>query len=264
MSDQNNSKEIIANPEKYLSSEGQKLEDRLKAVSIGSDEEEIIRRQTGKVIRDSVLGAVPLGQAISTLLNWNEAIDADIEEAKKNKLLEMYMDKSEANEASLNQIKRLLTNPQGNTLFNKILQILRDSPPDIELIEHLASALKHVAESDFASLFESHKYALAQIEKLTPQGLTILSDHRKWPPFHIPGYQSNGGKIVSDWLTDFVQAYAPTKNIHDRQRSDRLLHALNDLRSDRLIDAWLVKGQDKTAQVALSSIGQTIIPYIDA
>lgn len=137
------------------------------------------------------------------------------------------------------------------------------APPDVDLIRYLSSSLKHIAESDFISLFESHKYALAQIEKLTPQSLSILSDHKIWPQFSINAFSANGGKITSDWLEYFVRVYAPMKGIQDQALSSRLLHSLNDLRSYRLIDAWLVQGQEKQGHVVLSDVGQSIISYID-
>ena len=258
------SQQIIESPDVFLATEGKRLEDRLKKISIGINEHEIIKRQTGKTIRDSVLGSIPLGQAVSAILNWNENIDADIENAKKNKLLELYFEKSDEHDQSIYQMKRLLSNPQGNTLFNKILQIIGDSPPDVELIKHLSSSLKYVADSDFVKLFETHKYSLSQIEKLTPQGLSILSDYSNWPKFDLKSYSANGGRITSDWLNDFVRIYAPMKGIKDPALSGRLLHSLNDLHSYRLVDAWLVTQRDSQAHLVLSGVGQSIASYLEA
>lgn len=126
------------------------------------------------------------GDIISTVINWNEEVNKDIIEAKKMILLEKYFDKADSNERAITMLKDFLVNPQGNTIFNKLLRIVDDSPPDQELMEHLSSVLKVIVSAGrFEELFEQHKYALAQIEKLTPQTLTIIADKNNWCWFEI-------------------------------------------------------------------------------
>lgn len=55
------------------------------------------------------------------IINWNESVDDDIKEAKKEILFAQYFDKNDGNEIALTNIKDFLSNTQGNTLFNKIL-----------------------------------------------------------------------------------------------------------------------------------------------
>lgn len=171
-------KDIIANPEKYLSDMGDDLDLRLNKIRLSdSERESIVAKQSAKSLRNTVFGMFPLGQAINTILDWNGNIASEIEQVKKQKLLGEYFEKADSSETALIEIKAFLTTPHGSTLFNKILQIAEDSPPDPKLLGFLGSALKHISDSDFIALFEDHKFALSQIEKLTPQGLAVLSDY---------------------------------------------------------------------------------------
>ncbi len=248
-----------------MADRGKKLQERLEEVSLSANEEaEIIESQTIKTVRDTIVGIIPMGEAIGTILNWNDEVNSEIENAKRNLLIEKYFDKSDENEKSIEQIKALITNPYGSTLFNKILQILDASPPDEKLIGHLSAALKYISDNDFKKLFDEHKFALSQIEKLTPQGLTVLSDFKNWPIFFMNGYSSNGGKITSDWIMDFTKAYAAHKKISDNEIINRILHSVNELVSSRLIEAWLTQDDDKHAGVIPSDIGKFIIPYIQS
>jgi uncharacterized protein YqfB (UPF0267 family) len=123
-------------------------------------ENQIAADAGAKIIRDKVLGSFKLGQLVHIVLTWNENIEKEIKSAKKEVLLASYFEKNEKNEIAIEQLKKLLTDAQGNTLFNKIVRILDNSPPDLELTDHLAGALKHISETRFRELFEQHRYAL--------------------------------------------------------------------------------------------------------
>jgi len=85
----------------------------------------------------------------------------------------------------------LLTNPTGNTLFNKLLRILDNSTPDLELTEHLAKVLKHIVETDFSSLFEDHNY------KVTVLSDCITSYDKRKIDEMLNYYKKNGSKIIN-------------------------------------------------------------------
>jgi hypothetical protein len=221
---------VITKPDLYFYTQQRSLEQRLEKVKLSQEEEDsIVASKTIKTVRDKVLGLFKIGDIVNTLITWNEEVDKDLKEAKKEFLLTRYFDKQDQIEVGLNSLKDLLTNPMGNTLFNKILRILDNSAPDLELTEHLAKTLKHIVETDFKSLFEDHKYALNQIEMLTPQALTILSDSRNWPTWRMESFASNSGKITSDWLPEFVNLYSAKKNMTENSMKAKISHSMNDL-----------------------------------
>lgn len=256
-------KEIIGHPDHYFNAQGMSLDARLENVKLSDEaKEEISSQHTKKFIRDKTLGLFKIGEIVSEIINWNEAVDEDLKEAKKEYLLAQYFEQNDQNEEALFQLKRFLISPQGNTLFNKILRILDDSPPDMELSDHLSSSLQHIVSNGFSQLFEQHKYALAQIEKLTPQALTILADNRSWPLIKLGSYSASGTKVSSDWLVEFTQAYCQSKNIHDSGIITRVRHSINELISTRLIEAHLAG--EKSARCTITQVGETLLPYINA
>ncbi|MDW9792107.1 hypothetical protein GOB42_15070 [Sinorhizobium meliloti] len=259
--DQGSDRDIISKPDQYLSDQGKNLEEMLDKIKLPPEvEEQIIKSKTQKVIKDQILGFFKVGEIVREVLNWNDSIDEEIREAKKAVLLSSYFDRTEQNAKALSELKRLLTSAQGNTLFNKILQILDGNPPDQKLAEHLSRALEHIINTDFVSLFEEHKYALAQIDQISAQALAILSDYRFWPTFRLGSYQSAGTKVVSDWLHEFATAYCRSKGVVDGGTAGRIQYSINELLSRRVIEAHLTA--DGNAVCRITAIGAMLIPYI--
>ncbi|EKT3957115.1 hypothetical protein NTJ28_001088 [Flavobacterium psychrophilum] len=255
-------KEIIVSPDYYFAAQKKTLEHRVSEIKLtNEEEEEIIAKKTTKTIRDKALGLFKVGEIINTVLNWNEEIDNDLKEAKKEYLLAAYFDKTDETESSISMLKQLLTSPQGNTIFNKILRILDNTPPDVELTENLAKVLKHIVQSDFNGLFEDHKFALNQIEMLTPQALTILSDYKNWPSFPLGTFSAMEGKITSPWLPNFIEKYTTLKRITDPKLKVKIMHSMEDLLKNRYIEAkqTTIKG---ISAVFLNDIGRLITNYI--
>lgn len=253
---------IAQYPSEYLNAMGKTLEARLQETEIEDQKQEIIKEKGLKAIRDtglSLLGGV--GDVISTVLDWNEQVNEDLTEAKKMILLEQYLNKADDHENSINMLKDFLTSPQGNTLFNKILRVVDDSPPDLELTKHLSITLRKIVENGrFEELFEQHKYALAQIESLTPQALTIISDYRQWPPIKIDGVLiSEGPKITSDWSGAFTRSYCKFKGVSDEAKYKRVLHSVIALQSQGLIEAF--RG-NKADFCRLTHVGEDLLAYI--
>jgi hypothetical protein len=191
------------------------------------------------IVRDKALGLFKVGAIISEFLNLNENVDKEIKEAKKNILFAEFFHISETNQHVISDLKKLLTSAQGNTLFNKILRIIDDNPPDSLPIDHLSSALKHIVNSDFEALFEAHKYALSQIEQISPQALAILADQRNWPNIALGTYRSTGTKITTDWLVEFTEAYTMRKNIFDNAVKHRVKYSVSELTTRKTIEAHL-------------------------
>lgn len=179
---------IGKNAGQYLDIVGKDLESRIEEVNLSSTERKEIRKgETIKSIKDKGLAILgPMGEIISTVINWNDSVNQNISEAKKMILLEQYFNQTDEHLLAIKQLQECITNPQGNTLFNKILRIVDDSPPDPELTSHLSKVLKKIIEDgNFEALFEKHKYALGQIERLTPQAITIIADYNSWPPIQL-------------------------------------------------------------------------------
>lgn len=257
----NESKSLIQNPDHYLSDQVKSLDTILNSVTLPEGTEEIISSgATKKLIRDSALGLFKVGEVISAILGWNENIDNQIREAKRDHLLALYFHQNEKSISAISDLRSFLSSAQGNTLFNKIIRILDDSAPDEKLVGHLSSALRHIVESDFRSLFEEHKYALAQIEQISPQALAILADKNSWPEMNLGSYQSSGTQVKSDWLHEFNAAYTQSKGIIDEGMKSRVRYSINELTSRRIIEAHLIR--QSVAQCTVTDIGALIIPYI--
>lgn len=253
--------ELITIPEYYFNAQSKTLGSRLEAIKISEEEErDISKNHTKKFVRDKLLGLFKVGEIISEIIKWNESVDEDIKEAKKEYLLSQYFEKNDTNELALKNLQEFLSNPQGNTLFNKILRILDDTPPDRELSEHLANALRYIINNSFHELFEEHKYALSQIEKITPQCLTILSDSNSWPTIKPRSISASGSKVTSEWLTEFTEAYALIKKIDNPKIARRISHSISELENTGLIEAHFLRGIG--IQCTLTEVGRTILPYI--
>lgn len=218
-------------------------------------------RAFSQPLRDKVLGFSKFGEIINTIIDWNKNIDNDIKEKKMQYLLTLYFDKFDKYEHAISKLKYFIANPQGNAIYNKILRILDSTPPDKELILHLSSALKYMACGEFVKLFEEHKYALSEIEQMTPQALTILSDYQNWPNFRPGSFTSTGTLIESDWTAYFFGEYAQKKGIADDETARRLHHSIRQLSTQRLVEGRLTGGR---AVCAPTEIGQLVIKYLTA
>lgn len=253
-------REIIEHPMNYLNKQKETLHDRLKSIQLDAREQaQLTQRVTQELIRDKVLGLFKIGELAKTFLDFNESIEHAINSAKRDVLLQKYFEKSEENESAVQQLRNLLTDPQGNTLFNKILRILDDSPPDPELMDHLSTALKVVAESNFRDLFEAHKFALSQIEQISPQGLTILADSKRWPEFQLGTFSTVDGKVTTDYVNEFASAYAVSKGIVDAPMINRLGHSIRDLINRGLLEAHQVAN---AFRCVITEIGRLVTCYI--
>jgi hypothetical protein len=254
-------KELISHPDEYFALKKQALDDAINAVSLPPEKtDEIKAEHAGRLVRDKLLGLFKLGEIVNAILTWNHDVDEYIREAKKEYLLADYFEKTEDIDNALSKLQKFLTSPRGNTLFNKMLRIFDDSPPDGELANHLAAALRHIVMSDFEAMFEQHRYALAQIDKLTPQTLTILADHHSWPQIPLSGYAATGTKVTSDWLSEFTKVYADVKRISNPSTVERIRHSINELIAGKYIEAHLIGGNK--ARCVATQVGQLLLPYI--
>lgn len=256
---------IAKNTDDYLQIQGRTLDERLGDISLTMEsEKDIVIKETGKTVIEAGLGLLGgLGTAITTIMNWNEDVNNELSEAKKMILLEQYFNKSDNQQRSLENLKSFLTNPQGITLFNKILRLLDDSPPDEELMSHLSTVLKVIVSAEnFELLFEQHKFALAQIERLTPQALTIIADHKSWPNVNLGMSVAHGPKITSDWHTEFTNAYCKLKGVTDENKFKRVGHSVYELQRLGIMEAFNSSQNHNRVECRLTLIGSDLLPYI--
>ncbi|WP_163527353.1 hypothetical protein [Halobacillus ihumii] len=254
---------VSEDPKSYLSTQAKSLEKMLKDIELTEEEKErIVSDNSKKIVVDNGLSFLgPVGGVVSAILNWNDGINQEMAEAKKLVLLQQYFDKTNSLESSLGDLKDFLISPQGNTLFNKILRLLDDSPPDRELSDHLSTVLKNLVDNgDFEKLFEKHRYALSQIERLTPQALTIISDYRTWPPIKLGASMQFGPKVTSDFYSEFSQAYCREKGISDDVIFNRIQHSVIELQRLGLMEAF--NTEQRETRCKLTFIGEDLLTYI--
>jgi len=252
---------IITNTKDYLALKQSKLIKILKDISLSNKDENTIRNaRAEKVFVDDILGEIPGFKFAKTLLTWSSEVETEINEAKKEILLVNCAEKIESQGKTISSIIDFLSDPSGNTLFSKIQLIMDSNPPDGDLIRHLSNVLKNIIDSDFHSLFNDHKYALAQIELMSPQSLTILADHNNWPQFKSSGGVSVGNIITSPWVSDFVKFYFQSKQTPVNAQK-LMKHCLEELVTRQFIQAVnLVSGNSK---VELTSVGEMIVRYLN-
>jgi hypothetical protein len=191
-------------------------------------------------------------------------VNEEVEQAKRDHLLLSYVNKSEDHTQAIEQIRKLITSPEGNVLFNKILWILDDNPPDPELSDHLAAAMRQIANSDFGHLFGDHKFALGIIARTTPAALSILADADRWPIFTMGFQSTSGGLVTNDWVPDFTGVYARLLGLS--AQSSRVGNAVAELRQTGLLEARSrpdPTGHIKTlAGLAWTPVGATVAQYL--
>lgn len=109
-------------------------------------------------------------------------------------------------------------------------------------------------------MFSEHRFALSQIEAMTPQALSILANHTDWPIFSVGSRSTMGGKLTSDYNDEFAVAFAQAKRLTNRPDIERLKHSISELISRRFIEAYVDQNGDVRCQG--TPAGLSIIPYL--
>lgn len=252
---------IINQPDYYHEVQSKTLDERIESIRMDKTDEIKIRNDHAKkVIKDRVLGLFSCGDLIGTLLDWSDEVNEEITNSKKNVLLETYFNKVEQQENSVSNLKNFLGKPHGYTLFNKIIQILDNNPPDLNLIDILANSLNIIiSKGEFEEYFEEHKYVLSQIETLPIQSLIILRDYMNYPYFGCQSGMYNGEIFEGEWVNEFSKQYSIYKNIRSKKKENRIMHSIKRLAADGYLIA--IKS-DKEMQCKLTSIGAELVKYI--
>lgn len=121
---------IISNPAYYYAAESKTLEARLREQALSDEEiKNIEETQGGKAIRDALLGSFIVGKVVKTFLDFNDGVSKAVKDAKRSRLLEIYLNNADKTEKAVANLQRFVSDPQGSVLFNKVLQILDEPPP---------------------------------------------------------------------------------------------------------------------------------------
>jgi hypothetical protein len=249
-----------------------KIDAILNEIPIPEDKlAEIASQETGGTIRDLVFNYLGIAH-LTNLFNLGERINKAQKEWKRGKLLQFIIEESEDQKEKQKLFENFVTDPQGNILYNKVIRIVDDNPPNTYYIKLLANALKTIRDSDFKSRFSEHVYIVNQIEKLTMQALLLLSDYNSWPEFLISSYRSTGEFIDTSWVNEFLWVYAPQKEINDKNVIDRIAHSFLELEQNEMIRSKVLKGRGYTevnspelnktkAKIVLTQIANEIFNY---
>lgn len=246
--------------------ESQTLQSQLDKIRL-SDEEirQITKRKTFETLRKEGLNILgPLGIVTNTVMEWHANMEKDIKKLKEQKLLEGYFQRTEDQLNTINKLKDFVTDPYGFTLFSKIRMILNDTPPDSRLIDHLSTVLTNIiVEGQFEMMFVESKYVLNQIEKLTVQSLTIISEAKSWPSFELKASTYFGGKVSSDFHKEFGKAIASQKEITDDIIVERVIHSIRELQNANLLEAYAMEGSKvNQCECRLTNTGKEILKYL--
>lgn len=258
---------LVKYPDYYMEAQSKNLEARIEEIKLSEDEHRrIVTESNQNLVKGAGIELTktiipPIAFALE-FIGWNKTVDEDLKEAKKALLFTRYFDKIDSQEKAIEDLKETMTNIYGNTLVNKIFQMLDDFPPDAELMKHLVSSLKKICETKrFEELFDDHKFYLGLIDKLSPQALSFIADTENWPlfTFSFTG-MSVGNHITDTFQQPFVEAYFSKKNITDSTVKQRGVFIVDELHQDGFIKCYGL--QNNYYQVTLTELGQGLYEYL--
>ncbi|HEU0080826.1 MAG TPA: hypothetical protein VFQ72_02285 [Candidatus Paceibacterota bacterium] len=212
---------------------------------------------SGKQIKDVIesSGVNLVASFIPGLGKFLECIDyanQKIREEKLNNVLKIFISHFDSLDEALAQIKKLVSNRSGIILFQKIIQIVDNGSSDDEWLNILANILKNIAEEDITKHFDERSYFLAQIDRLTPQALIIISKYDLWMQAHIQDTTTTSGQTASGNWSEQVTGFLKTKiGISDGQTGARINHSFRELES-----AGMIKLEGH--QIRLTPVGNEI------
>lgn len=255
--------------EQYYESESKNLESQLEKIKIDSEEEiHVIADTSRDKAMDLFFEMIPYGGIIKTLLNWNKECKEKLDDWKKQYLLNLYFKKVDHLETGMENLKRFLIDPQGQILFNKILRILEDNPPDLKLLNILANSIKHIVRNeDFSRPFTKHEIILSYIEQLSHQALFILADYKNWPSkFSTEGASATiDGNLITSWIPKFTEEYIKNKDITDPDITFYIENTLDEMTKSGIIVAKHHTDNNSKILYSYCEItkkGNLILPYI--
>jgi len=257
-------------PDHYFEVQGRTLESRLSDIEVGEEKEiETIvtsSKEAAKEVRRELVNSIPgvslVSKAAFVFTDWNKKLDANLEDVKKQLLLEAYFNKSDSHEKAIENLKEAMTDVYGNALINKIFRMLSDYPPDGDWFTHLRMTLEKICEAkNFEKLFDIHKFNLGLIEKMSPQALSIITDANNWPEFQFSfSGMSIDGKVTDQFQFPFAETYARKRGIEEPIKIERIVHIINDLQNGGFIECYSCQGQ--YFKLRLTNMGKSLFEYL--
>lgn len=244
-----------------------KLDDRLAEIALPEgDAEGAAADKALGVIRDELIGLLPFGGVVNKVLEFHDELEAEMREKKKELLIEGALHQLDSQGDALGKLKAFVTSPYGSTLLTKVLQIASDYPPDEHLLSSLSAAIAYMARTDFRELFSQHKFALGQIQRLTPQALTVLGSAKSWPLINYASRVVQNGRAGPDWRAAAATQLAEQYGLSSDSEIKRLEHILHELERDGLLFGKNVgQGIDNRAtSMTLEPAGLDLLPYLAA
>ncbi|WP_394548143.1 hypothetical protein [Priestia aryabhattai] len=208
-----------------------------------------------------------LGGWLNPVIGYFKGVDKDISNAKKNKMLTNVVYELGHTKDSMEDVVEFLSSPEGAILANMSSRILDNYPPDSDKIavlsKVLANIIKTFKDEKFSALFEKHKYALSQIERLTPQALVILANSTTYPDFPVDTDEllNEGSVIRTEWCYDFSRAFCNKKGIDEPDVINRVNHSIMLLIQEGYIQAY--KEGPNTAKCKPTTLGSYLLTYLD-
>jgi len=178
-------------------------------------------------------GKIPI---LGILLEGVDRITQKVREEKLKILLNGFEKRFNSTENALNQFKKLFQSGPGVVLFEKIVHILDNGTEDREWIDLLSNVLKNIVNNEIGKQFEELSYVLAQIAKLSPQALIVLSKIESWHSYKFTGSTTMSKQtVVGDWDTQIAKHFATAIGVIDNNKIVRMAHTFRELESAGMI-----------------------------
>jgi hypothetical protein len=262
-------KNVVRDPKEYLNCESRNLEERIDEIKLNSEQKKEIEMDVNKeILGESIkngLSIVTGGMSdfLFEIASWKSTVDKNMNDAKKALLMADYLNKFDSIEQGLENLKRVVSDIYGQTLFSKIDNILEDNPLDEEIIKRLSNIMKNISESkNLELIFTSSKHVLNLVEKLSPLSLYMLGDYCNWPTFEMKSLVSVDD-YVNAFESHFVEAY---RNKNGNIEKTVIETAVSELSSSGLIVAQLIdkSNESNKIRVFLTSSGKFLYDSVSS
>ncbi len=211
-----------------------------------SDKE--IRKAVTVATSGAIVSSVPI---LKKMFEWVERVNQATREQALRILLREYSQHFASIDDAISKLKLVVGTREGQTLFKKVVQVLSKSD-DEEWIKLLANILRNISSEDIESHFRNYEYVLAQIDRISPQSLIIISKYDIWKDAVISSTSTSSGHTVSgDWDSQVSNFLARKLGITAGAAILRIGHSFSELSGANLV----LLSHDK---VKLSLIGAEV------
>lgn len=240
------------------------FEKKAEKINLPIEEEQNIKgRKLLEKVLSSLADSNPITKTIKDILSVSEEMEQEVNEYKKNLLLSEYLAKTDNIENEIRKLLTLLTDPYGIIIFNKILQITQENPPDDILIKKLANVIKEIVnQGDYQRLFEKNKFVINEISKISGVGLIILINLRSSFKFELQTITAAGNNITNDWVPECSKSYVSKFHKDHLDWQYQIELTLRQLCSQGLVDATFRQGAIQGPFLVLTEAGKTISDYL--